>query len=151
MRFSRWQVGVVFSVMAVAILCQIRTAIQPGRTIGNLEGETTGYAVGWPRAYFHWSVTRWLDCKWPEQDAVAPDFLPFAGDPVITVTETQVDCDLGGLNWLNLLLVAVWWSAVAGTILAVLPLFWLRSSTKNLLLLQASISVLVLLRFFFVV
>ncbi|TWT31733.1 hypothetical protein Enr8_36570 [Blastopirellula retiformator] len=151
MRFSRWQVGVVLAVMGLAILCQIYTALQPGRTIGNLEGETTGYAVGWPQPFFHWSVSRNFECEWPGQDANTPALLLFAGDPVITVTETQVDCDLGGLNWMNLLLVAAWWFAVAGTILAVLPLLWLRISIKNLLLLQASIAALVLLRFLFVV
>lgn len=85
-------------------------------------------------------------CEWPPLPEGASDDLLFSGDPVIRLIDTRVVWDLSWRRFANLLMVIAWWTAIAGCLLAAISLVRLRWSIRNLLLFQASVAVLVLLR-----
>lgn len=143
---SRTQFGVILAVVVVAMLCQVGTALRPGRTWGNLEWDDTYYGIGWPREFVTWHVSNSYECKWPPLPEGASDDLLFSGDPVIRLIDTRVEWDLSWRRFANLLMVIAWWTAIAGCLLAAISLVRLRWNIRNLLLLQASVAVLVLLQ-----
>ncbi|MCC9631780.1 hypothetical protein LOC68_25570 [Blastopirellula sp. JC732] len=130
-------IGALLIVVVIAIVFQVRSVSDFGILEANARRRTQTFWMGWPRTYFYWTV---------EERSVFDGESWWAEERPTAHLERHTNIDLANINYRNLLIVVAWWMAVAGSVWATLPLLWLRWDLKSLLLLQASIAVLVLLR-----